>query len=53
MTLNGEIVAALSNWQAVTLIVLVLLLHGAWRWSWRSLSVAGGRAQRWANIRRT
>lgn len=46
MTLNGEAVAAISNWQAVTLIFVVSLLHGAWRWSWRSFSAAGARRRR-------
>jgi hypothetical protein len=33
MTLNGEVVAGLSNWQAVTIVLAVFLLHAAWRWS--------------------
>jgi hypothetical protein len=40
MTLNGEVAAALGNWQAVTLILLVFLLHAVWRWSWRNFSAA-------------
>jgi hypothetical protein len=31
VTLNGEIVVALTNWQGLTLIVTVLLADAAWR----------------------
>jgi hypothetical protein len=31
MVRNGEVVAALTNWQAVIVLVAVLLPHAAWR----------------------
>jgi hypothetical protein len=31
MPMNGEIVAALTNWQGVAVVVTVLIGHAAWR----------------------
>jgi hypothetical protein len=32
MVMNGEVVAAVTNWQAVAVIVAMLACHAAWQW---------------------
>ena len=35
MVMNGEVVGAVTNWQAVAIIVAMLAVHAAWLWVWR------------------